>query len=61
MSVGEKYQVMFIVPKKVQIQKSRSQVYDFLEFAMKEVGFPICNDGNRVRKFAMPARRNRLQ
>ena len=24
------------------------------EFAMTEVGFPVCNGGNRVRKFAMP-------
>ena len=31
------------------------------EFAMTEVGFPVCNDGNRVRKFAMPECRNRLQ
>ena len=28
---------------------------------MTEVGFPVCNEGNRVRKFAKPECRNRLQ
>ena len=70
--MGEKYQVMLIVPKKVEIQKSRSNASKPMnfyeqekqrqeEFAVTEVGFPVCNDGNRVRKFAMPERRNGLQ
>ena len=53
---GEKYQVMFIVPKKDQVQKQKQK-----ELAMMEVGFAVCNDGSRVRKFAMPGCGNRLK